>query len=456
MRLAIYCDHSYRICDGHVYAEVPFSLFAREQSTQFDQVTLVGRFDPATEPFPYRMDHVAYAPLPYYASGASFRDVLVAAPSGLRRFWHVLGAVDVAWILGPNPPQAVAFALLTLLRRRRLVLGVRQDLPELIRHRYPRSRRLWVSADLLEAAFRVLGRFAGVVVVGPALARIYGSAHSLHVAYVSLLRDRDVASPEQGKRSYAGEELRMLSVGRLDPEKNPLLLADVLAAGLQRDPRWRLDVCGDGPLLESLRERLDTLGIADRARLHGHVPVHAGLLDFYRDSHALVHVSHTEGTPQVLLEAFAARLPVVATAVGGVADLVDGLGWLIPPRDASAAAQALHEVVSDDRDRRERVDRAATEVRRHTLEAETARLGEFLRSSPRARRRGAHRSARGGRRHNRDRRIPRLGVPGTLRPAREVQRRGTQRQGDPQVLRGGSRDEHVGGQHRDERQEEPT
>ena len=79
----------------------------------------------------------------------------------------------------------------------------------------------------------------------------------------------------------------MLSVGRLDPEKNPLLLADVLSDALQIDRRWRLDVCGDGPLARALTEHAERLGVADRVIQHGYVPIDDGLWDLYRDAHAL-------------------------------------------------------------------------------------------------------------------------------------------------------------------------
>ena len=53
--------------------------------------------------------------------------------------------------------------------------------------------------------------------------------------------------------------------------------------------------------------------MAERVDLRGYLPLDGGLLDLYRGADALLHVSWTEGVPQVLLEAFAAGLPVVAT-----------------------------------------------------------------------------------------------------------------------------------------------
>ncbi len=377
MRLAVYCDYSYRIQGGQLSAELPFSLFLRGLAPHCDELTLVGRLDPAPGRFPHVLDGVGFARLPFYSSGADPIGLLRAMPEGIARFWRLLDRVDVVWVLGPTP-LSLLFSLLTLIRGRRLVLGVRQDLPRLFAHRYPDRPLLRAGARLLEGAFRLLGRRVPVVVVGPDLARRYRRSPLLHMLLVSLLSETDIMPGEEDARRYDGPELRMLSVGRIDPEKNPLLLADVLAAALRAEPRWRLDVCGRGPLTEALGERLHELGIADRATLHGNIPIDDGLLDRYRASHVLLHVSLSEGVPAVLLEAFATRLPVVATAVGGVPDLARDCALLVPPRDAEAAAGALQRLISDPQLRASLVERGVPRARNHSREAECARLASFL------------------------------------------------------------------------------
>jgi glycosyltransferase involved in cell wall biosynthesis len=378
MRLAVYCDYSYRLDRGALYAEVPFALFLDELGRHFDRLTVTGRFDPNPAPFPYRMTRAEFVPLPYYTSGAHLSAVLRTVPAGIRRFWRMLDSTDVVWVLGPNPPQALLFAILTKLRRRRLVLGVRQDLPRLIRHRYPGNRLLPALASILDTAFRALSLRTPIVVIGPGLAARYRRALRLHVGLVSLLPAERIAT--DGPVNRQGGDLTMLSVGRLDPEKNPLLLADILAAALETEPRWRLDICGDGPMRRQLEERLETLGVADRARLLGHVPINDGLWDMYENSDMLIHVSFTEGVPQVLLEAFASRLPVVATAVGGIPRFAEGCALLVPANDAPAAATALNRLVNDDALRRDLVQRGVAVAREHTIDAECSRLAAFLRS----------------------------------------------------------------------------
>ena len=82
----------------------------------------------------------------------------------------------------------------------------------------------------------------------------------------------------------------------------------------------------------SWRSALRANGDEEHAELLGYVSLDGGLRDLYRDSHVFLHVSWTEGVPQVLFESFAAGLPVVATAVGGVPELAEGRSVLIPAR----------------------------------------------------------------------------------------------------------------------------
>ncbi|MFL5863023.1 MAG: glycosyltransferase [Solirubrobacteraceae bacterium] len=376
-RLAVFCDFSYRRDGDVVTAELPFSLFLSALGRHFSRLILIGRLDPTGRRFPYEMSGVDLEPLPYYSSGADLVAVMRALPAAVRRFWRVLDRVDVVWVLGPNPPHAIAFALLALARRRRLVLGVRQQLPRLVRHRHPARPQVWLAAWALEWMFRSVGRVSDVVVVGPELAREYRHSRAVHTALVSLLTEADIAGGQQ-HRDYAAAQLRLLSVGRVDPEKNPLLMVDILADALRTDPRWRLEVCGDGSLTGAVVARANELGIADRLVMHGHVGFGGPLWELYHKSHALLHVSMTEGMPQVLLEAFAARLPVVATAVGGVSEMARGRGLLIPPCDASAGAVALQRLLDDPPERARHVQAGAEYARDHTLEAETARLASFL------------------------------------------------------------------------------
>lgn len=351
-------------------------MFLGALAEHLDRLIIAGKVDPRPGKLRYEIaEPVDFVELPYFESLTRPARALVAMTGSLRAFWRVLGEVDTVWLLGPHP-LALAFAALAFSRGRRVVLGVRQDFPRYLRVRHPKRHWVHLSGALLDGAWRALARVMPLVAVGPALAAQYPGARTLELV-VSLVREGDLASGDPASRSYDGE-IHLLSVGRLEEEKNPLLLAEVLSLLRARSPRWRLRVCGEGPLEKALGQRLADLGLAEHVDLLGYVPHDAGLAELYLRSHVLLHVSWTEGLPQVLYEAFAARLPVVATDVGGIRAAAADAALLAPPGDAPAAAAALERIVADEALRRDLVASGWRRVSAHTLEAEARRLAAFF------------------------------------------------------------------------------
>ena len=379
MRLAVYTDYVYRRVDGEVFAERAFALFLARLSGALDRLVLIGREAPEPGHARYAIGSgVELVSLPYYARLSDPWTVLRSSLGSLARFWGALSGVDCVWLLGPHP-LAIAFAGLAAVRRKRVVLGVRQDLPAYVESRHPDRRLLKLAGWALELTWRALARVFPVVVVGPEIAAHYVHGRSVLEIGVSLIDRDDLVPPAVAlRRSYDGE-IRVISVGRLEAEKNPLLLADVLARLREDDDRWRLVVCGEGAMHEALQDRLHELGLAEHAELLGYVPFGPRLLSLYRESHALLHVSWTEGLPQVIVEALAAGLPVVATDVGGVAAAVGGTVRLVPAGNADAAATALREIAADPGLRETLVRAGHEHAAARTAGVEVERVADFLR-----------------------------------------------------------------------------
>ncbi len=132
------------------------------------------------------------------------------------------------------------------------------------------------------------------------------------------------------------------SVGRLAPVKD----LQTLLSAVQRVDDVHVAIIGDGPERSRLESLRDELGLASRVHFTGFL---SELETVYPDLDCVVNSSLNEGTPVALIEAMAAGVPVVATAVGGTPDLLrDGaLGTLVPPGDADALATALSEALED-------------------------------------------------------------------------------------------------------------
>ncbi|HEV2776105.1 MAG TPA: glycosyltransferase [Solirubrobacteraceae bacterium] len=364
-----------------------FIRFPTQLPPRVDEVVVFARIAPQPGRGPYALPDgpVRVVELPYYPRVTDVPRMLRAIAGSCRRFARELDDLDAVWIFGPHP---VAFVLALIARRRGvpLFLGVRQDYGQYIAHRLPGPRWRWAVpvARMLDLAFRRLARRAPTVAVGAELARRYatGRAPVLMTGF-SLVGRADLVSLDEAlRRSRDGEPRHLLTVSRLDPEKNPLLLLDVIAALRGEDARWRLTIAGDGPLRDEVTARAAALGLADVVTLAGEVTNGPALWELYRAADVFLHVSLTEGLPQVLFEAQAAGLPVVATAVGGVPEAIaDGrTGLLIGPGDAAAAVAAVRRV-SDDPALRERlITNALQEVAQHTTEAQLDRLAAFFRT----------------------------------------------------------------------------
>ena len=140
----------------------------------------------------------------------------------------------------------------------------------------------------------------------------------------------------------------MLCVARLVPLKNVALLIDAMAEVAQLDPKAHLIIAGDGPDETALRAQAARLGLSERITFTGHV-AHQQLAPLYRSADLFVLSSDFDNSPNVVLEAMACGLAVVATDAGGAADYVAPShgGSLTPPGDRLALAGAMMSWLAD-------------------------------------------------------------------------------------------------------------
>jgi glycosyltransferase involved in cell wall biosynthesis len=137
----------------------------------------------------------------------------------------------------------------------------------------------------------------------------------------------------------------VLTVANLRSEKAHEVLLQAASIILPAHPRLQFQIAGDGPRLAELRALASALGIADRVTFLGHREDVPALL---AQADAFVLPSRSEAFPNGAIEAMAAGLPVVASAVGGLLDLIEPgrTGVLVPPDDPRALAGAIDGLVN--------------------------------------------------------------------------------------------------------------
>src|SRR5215471_4376100 len=144
------------------------------------------------------------------------------------------------------------------------------------------------------------------------------------------------------------DERMVLAVGRLSVEKGHIHLVKAFADLCSKHPEYeaRLVIVGDGPEGPRLRRAADSLGLGERLILTGHLEDPRSC---YVAADTLLLPSLVEGSPNVVLEAMAAGVPVIATRVGGVPEMItDGVnGLLVEAKDVRSISSAMHRVLSD-------------------------------------------------------------------------------------------------------------
>ncbi len=153
--------------------------------------------------------------------------------------------------------------------------------------------------------------------------------------------------PENGVRQALGIPSSASVVGflgRLSPEKGPEVFLRAALLAHAKLPDTHFVFVGDGPLAPTLRESIARLKLEGRVHLAG---LRRDVATVLNDLDVLVSSSHSEAMPLAVMEAMASGLPVVATRVGGVPDMIDhgGSGWLVTPNDFEEIAARLQQIL---------------------------------------------------------------------------------------------------------------
>lgn len=310
-----------------VVAPVPWTPFARRWSAHHAQLARVASVE---ERHGIPVHRARFLAIPGVTSWINPLLMALGALSTVRKLQREqdFDVIDAHFVF---PDGAAALLLGRWLGKPVVVTARGTDINAFPRYAVPRRWIRWVTrhADALitvSAALRQTWLDLGIEPQRVAVLR-NGVDLTLFVA-----GDREAARTELG---FTGPTL--LSVGHLVADKGHQLLVDAL----QSIPDANAVIVGEGPLHAELLQRARDRGVEQRLRLMGNVSQTA-LARYYLAADVTVLASKSEGMPNVLLESLACGTPVIATAVGGNAEVVSSpvAGELIAERTAPAIAQA--------------------------------------------------------------------------------------------------------------------
>ena len=196
----------------------------------------------------------------------------------------------------------------------------------------------------------------------------------LHIVHCGVEPERYDSRPER-----SGQTPHLVFVGRLAAVKGLPVLFDALPQVLQEYPDLQVTLIGDGPERASLKTMAAHLPSVHFAGYRSQTEV----AEILQQADMLVLPSFAEGVPVVLMEAMAARLPVVTTQVAGIPELVENhiSGELVPPGDPDALAQAITGLLAD-KPRRDEMGKAgrAKVIAGYSATSEAAWLARLFRT----------------------------------------------------------------------------
>ena len=178
---------------------------------------------------------------------------------------------------------------------------------------------------------------------------------------------------------------RLVAIGRLAEQKGFPLLIEALALVARDLPDLHLTLIGEGPFRPLIERQIASAGLQGRVTLTGWLD-EAAVRDHLARAQALVLPSFAEGLPMVVMEAFAAARPVIASAIMGVPELVSReTGWLVPAGDPQALAAAIRAFAATPHDRLATMGSLAREtvLARHDITLEAEKLAALFASGGR-------------------------------------------------------------------------
>jgi glycosyltransferase involved in cell wall biosynthesis len=385
MNLAVFSGQYFYFDGIHYSTDEAFVKFVTSFYPCFEKIIFCDAVINAYEKKAYVLDDrkTEVCPLPYFSVYSFVKNVVLTFPRIYRAIRGQVGNWDVVWLPAPHP-VSLLFAFVCHRRHKPFFLMVRQNLLEQVRHRNREMRR-WAAMAVvatLELIFHRLARRHLTFTVGKEMYEAYSGKESrVFQVAVSLISNKDIEDSSSMATINLHGPIRLLSVGRLDPEKGLLhLIAAVEELIAERHLAVVLRIVGKGLAGSEearLRQEVQRRQLTDCIVFLGYCSHGEELFRLYRESDIFILPSLTgEGIPQTLFEAMACGIPVIATRVAGIPSvIVNGdNGLLVSPGSSRQICEAIECLAKDDELRGRLIRRGFEIARRHTLDIERDRM----------------------------------------------------------------------------------
>ena len=392
MKLAVFGGSSLIIRDGKYYGEDTFPLFLKSLAEFCDGIEYCapvftssrdGDFGKSLSPMGFDHDGInLIAAYPTRTLIGFYKRLPWIFCHDIRKYWKAVRHCDVVFLRLPSPAALFGF-FISLMQGKKYVTYYASDIKNVVfyGHKYRGVLRCCaVAAAYLHYHFFKLmaSRSAVSLFLSRELMNRHRCKHS-YFCFASIVGENAVvmrrACELRGKDSVS-----LLYVGRITHEKglHDLIMASKLLIDEGRS--IKVSICGEGPERVHLEKLCNELDINRYVQFMGYVPQGRRLESIFRDNDIFVLPSISEGTPKVLLEAMAKGIPIVATRVGGVPDIVDDRvnGILVSPGSPESIAGAVREYINDCEMMNSIIGNAYDFVKKHTAQRQAENIAGYV------------------------------------------------------------------------------
>lgn len=198
-----------------------------------------------------------------------------------------------------------------------------------------------------------------------------------YVVYTNLVKSRDISYKSN---DVLNKKYRLVFVGRLAHEKGLNYLIEAIKLLINNGTYVELCIIGDGNEKEKLESLCEELDIKQYCKFLGFISYGRKLNKVYQDSDIFVLPSLSEGIPKVLLEAMANGLPIIASDVGGIPEIIKDMenGILVTPKSPEVIAGAAKMIIEKDSLRKKLIQNGYNFVKEHTAEKEAEKVAKLI------------------------------------------------------------------------------
>ena len=184
------------------------------------------------------------------------------------------------------------------------------------------------------------------VALSPLVQRTIAEFYDMSMTDIPVIYNGVDLSRCMPKDDYGAETITLVHVGRFNEQKNHKGLLDAFRMVLSEYPDCRLNLLGDGELREEMEDYAQALGVSQNTAFLGS---QSNVYPYLKDADIFLLPSNYEGMPMTIIEAMGTGLPIVATAVGGVPDMItDGESGLLTPCDSEAVSAAVTKLIENE------------------------------------------------------------------------------------------------------------